>query len=73
MGKDKKVDKRIKKCCNNCKRLENWDFQKGITENKKFHREILEIKGCGYTGYIVVHPERSKCRHLKKEIEGDKY
>ena len=66
MGKDKEVYKRNKKYCNNCKRLEDWDFQKGVFENDKFHKETLGIKGCSYTEYIVVQPERNKCRHFKK-------
>ena len=57
----------MKKCCENCKRLEDWDFQKGVFENDKFRKEILGIKGCSYREYIVVQPEKSKCKHFKKK------
>ncbi len=57
----------MKKCCENCRRLEDWNFQKGVFEGDDFHKEILEIKGCSYEEYIVVQPEKSKCKHFKKK------
>lgn len=57
----------MKKCCENCRRLEDWNFQKGVFEDEKFHKEILKIKGCSYREYIVVQPKKSKCKHFKKK------